>query len=402
MPMETASHLTIPQLSYQILYRAVLKWLLGLNPRSSQAPLRLVAAYLAGLLWVGGAATCLAMAAAATVSHDALRRLLIGPVLGGLTQMVALTMVNREAGWLVIDDVVQDKTGPKIQGIAWLWSGSLERKVLALNPVVMGWTDGEILVPLAFRFWKPPLYRGKNKKPSALAFDGSPFRTKIQLALELLRWAHQRGFKPKAVLFDAYYLAAPVLRLLRRAGWQWVSRIKGNRKLKLNGKAFRPQDWPQLAKAGKAPRLNRSVAADLPGWGPVRIIAVRHKADKDHRFLVGSDPHWGRGTIERWYGHRWPIECLFRDCSQLLGLHDCQSRIFNAQENHTALVFLAYLFLLRQERRGETAGTTLARLKSHPASVLGRRWPPGVRRVKREHRRRKVSEGEGSISAVLA
>ncbi len=400
--METASHLTIPQLSYQILYRAVLKWLLGQNPRNLQAPFWLVAAYLAGLLWVGGAATCLAMAAAAAVSHDALRRLLIGPVLGGLTQMVALTMVNRGTGWLAIDDVVQDKTGPKIQGIAWLWSGSLEKKVLALNPVVMGWTDGDILVPLTFRFWKRPLSRDKNKKPSALAFDGTPFKTKIQLAVELLQWARQRGFKPKAVLFDAYYLAAPVLRFLKRAGWQWVSRIKGNRKLKLGGKEFRPQDWPKLAKAGKAPRLDRSVAADLPGWGPVRIIAVRHKADKDHRFLVGSNPRWGRGMIERWYGHRWAIECLFRDSSQLLGLHDCQSRGFRAQENHTALVFLAYLFLLRQARPGETSGTTLARLKNHPASVLGRHGSQSVRPVKRERRARKKTGGGGSISAVLA
>lgn len=87
--MENASPLTIPQLSYQLLYRSVLKWLLGLNPRGSQAPMYLVAAYLAGILWVGGNAGCLAMAACSSVSHDALRRLLIGPLLAALTQMVA-------------------------------------------------------------------------------------------------------------------------------------------------------------------------------------------------------------------------------------------------------------------------------------------------------------------------
>ncbi len=45
------------QLSYQVLYRSFLKWLLGLNPRGLLVPLWLVAAYMDGLLWVGGAAT---------------------------------------------------------------------------------------------------------------------------------------------------------------------------------------------------------------------------------------------------------------------------------------------------------------------------------------------------------
>lgn len=112
--METGSRLTIPQLSYQVIHRSVLKWLLGLNPRSLPAPLWLVAHYLAGLLWVSGAATCVAMAAAATVSHDALRRLLIGEPLVALVRMIALTMINRGAGYLVLDDVTLDKTGEKM------------------------------------------------------------------------------------------------------------------------------------------------------------------------------------------------------------------------------------------------------------------------------------------------
>ena len=400
--MKNAPSLTIPRLSYLLLYRSVLKWLLGLNTRGLHVPKTLVAAYLAGLLWVGGTASCLAMAAGAAVSHDALRRLLIGPALSGLMQMIALTMVNREVGWLAIDDVVQDKTGPKIEGIAWLYSSTLEKKVLALNPVVMGWTDGEILIPLAFRFWKPPQSRNKKGKPSILAFDGTLFKTKIQLAVELLAWARQRGFKPKAVLFDAYYLADPVLKFLKRANWDWVSRIKGNRELKYKGKVFHPKDWPNLATEGKAPRLSRSIRAELKGWGPVRIIAVRHKADKDHRYLVGSNPEWGRDLIERWYGHRWQIECLFRAGSQVLGLHDCQCRIFQAHENHTALVFMAYMFLVRQGRLTETVGGTLNRLQARHAAIPDTWWPSDVRPVKPEQRRRRKGGGGGSISDLSA
>jgi len=405
--METASRLTIPQLSYQVIHRSVLKWLLGLNPRSLPAPLWLVAHYLAGLLWVSGAATCAAMAAAATVSHDALRRLLIGAPLVALVRMIALTMVNRGAGYLVLDDVTLDKTGEKMAGIAWLYSSSLGKKVLALNPVVMGWTDGEIFVPLSFQFWKPPKSK-VNGKPSTEAFDGTPFRTKLEIAIELLTWARGRGFSPVAVLFDAYYLGGPVIRWLRKAGWHWVSRIKGNRNLKRNGKVFKPQDWPRLAKPSKvrrktrAPRLSRSVVAELPGWGLVRIIAVRHKHDKEPRYLVGSNPAWGRGRIETLYGYRWAIEVMFRDTSQLLGLHDCQSRNFRAQENHVALVFVAYLFLNRQAQRGETAGEAMTRLKAHAVILAALPGTPKVRCVKKERRQRRQHGGVGRISGMPA
>lgn len=363
--MENASLLTIPQLAYQGLYRAVHTWLLGLNTRRIPVHLQLVAAFLAGVLWTRGAATCKAIAQGGAFSHDALNRLLIGPALRGVLQMAALTRVDRTTGYLVIDDVVLDKVGDKIEGIAWLHSSSLDQKVRALNVVVLGWTNGKVFIPLGFRFWKPPETKDGGK-PSAKAFDGTPFRTKLELAVELLRWARGAGFTPTAVLFDGYYLTKPVLKVLRKAGWQWVSRIKGNRNLESGNMVFQPDHWPLLAKHGVLPKLTKSVRATLPGWGDVRMIAVRRKGAKEPAFLVGSNPEWGHGTIERLYGYRWDIEVAFRNTKQLAGLNDCQCRSLRAQENHVALVFLAYLFVQAQGRPAETAGATLQRVKDRP------------------------------------
>ena len=75
---------SIPQLPYFTLYRLILRWLLTLNRRRVRVPLSLVAAYVACLLWVRGAATCTAIAAGGRYAHDALNRLLIGPCLRGL------------------------------------------------------------------------------------------------------------------------------------------------------------------------------------------------------------------------------------------------------------------------------------------------------------------------------
>ena len=397
--MENASLLTIPQLSYRQLHEAVQDWLLGLNPRSVWIYIPLIAAFVAGVLWTRGAATCSAIAMGGLFSHDALNRLLIGPSLRALLQLVALTMVDKLSGYLVVDDVVLDKSGPLIAGIAWLHSSILDKKVRALNLVVLGWTNGRVFIPLTFRTWKPPLTRDKNGKPSKEAYDGSIFKTKLELAVEMLSWAKQRGFQPTAILFDAYYLAAPVLRFLKRVNWHWVSRTKENRNFERDDKTFKAKFWVSLAAQGTAPRLSRSVCAHLSGWGEVRIIAVRHKADKDFRYLVGSNPQWGRGVIEKLYGHRWSIECLFRSTKQLAGLNDCQCRSAMAQENHVALVFLAHLFLVRQSRRGDSAGATLNRLNQQPIRVEEHHAPAKVRRVKREHRKRRRVGGSGSVSA---
>lgn len=400
--MKNATLSTVPQLSFALLYREVLTWLLGANPRRITAPLPLVAAFMTGVLWTRNAATCTAIAMGGVFSHDALNRLLVGTALRGLLQMVALTMVKRLTGYLVIDDVVIEKTGKRIPGVAWLHSSSLGKKVLALNVVVLGWTNGKIFVPLTFRFWKKPKSKDKKGRPSKEAFDGTPFKTKLELAVEMLAWARQRGFAPTAVLFDGYYLAKPVLRFLKRSDWHWVSRIKGNRKLKRGNIKFQAQNWAALAREGLAPSLKRSVKADLNGWGAVRIIAVRHRTEQSHRFLVGSNPEWGRATIERLYGYRWDIEVAFRDTKQLAGLGDCQCRNFRAQENHVALVFMSRLFVMAQKQPEETIGKTLNRVNGQ--SIILFKIPTVVmsRPIKRERRRRREIACHGTVSGICA
>ncbi|MNL06263.1 Transposase DDE domain protein [compost metagenome] len=395
--MENASLSNIPQLSYRLLHQQVLQWLSGLNPRRVQACLPLVAAFMAGLLWVRGAVTCTAIAAGGAFSHDALNRLLIGPALQGWLQMAALTMVNRMGGYLVIDDVVLDKTGRKIQGIHRLFSSSLDTTVLALNVVVMGWTNGKVFIPLTFRFWKPP-----REKGSRLAFDGTPFRTKIELAIEMLGWARSRGFKPTAVLFDAYYLADPVVARLKKFKWQWVSRLKSNRVLLVDGMKLQLKRWDALAEVGWARHRGASERCVLPGWGEARVIALVGKHDKEPRYLIGSNPEWGRGRIISLYGHRWDIEVSFRNTKQLVGLGDCQCRSFRAQENHVALVMLGYLFVLAQARPKETAGDVIGRVKGAHAVISEIRSIQGVRPIKLQRRRGRRGAHEACASVRAA
>lgn len=238
---------------------------------------------------------------------------------------------------------------------------------------------------MTFRFWKPPQSKKKTEK---LAFDGTPFVTKLDLAAEMLKWARSRGFRPTAVLFDAYYLAKPVLKVLKKAKWQWVSRLKSNRNLEIDGTILQLGRWEHLFAKGWASKPRISVRAGLSGWGEVRVIALKAAHQAGPRYLIGSNPEWGKGTIERLYSYRWDIEVSFRDTRQLAGLNDCQCRSFRAQENHVALVFLSYLFVVAQSKPADSAGKTLTRLNAQSVAIAGDVTVPGVRPIKRERRNR--------------
>jgi hypothetical protein len=376
---------TIQQLTYWSIYEAVLTWILGANPRAVTIQWRLVAAFMAGLLWFRGTASCSSIARSGVASPDALNRLLTGPLLRSCLQILALSLIPKGKGYLAIDDVIIGKTGIKIAGVKYLYSPSDKRKLLALNAIVLGWTDGDRFIPLTFRFWKMPETKG-----SAIAFDGTPFKTKIELAIDMLHWAYQRKLAPKAVLFDCYYLTQRLIGWIKLRQWHWVSRIKEGRAMIRNGKPFSAKKWIKLAPIRRAPKLTTSVTAELPGWGMVRIIRANDIPNAKRRFLVGSNPEWGRDVIERLYGYRWKVEVLFRDSSQMLGLKQCQCRSFRAQENHFALVLMTYAFLQSQRRRKETAGQIANRLIERPMPHAAPPPSPTIRRIRpeRRHRRR--------------
>ncbi len=96
------------------------------------------------------------------------------------------------------------------------------------------------------------------------------------------------------------------------------------------------------------------------------------------------------------------VETSFRDASQLLGLHDCQCRSFRAQENHVALVFVAFQFLARQAHQGETIGEVLRRLKAHAVVITHVPLVPNIRPVAKERRRSRRDGGDGRASGNAA
>jgi hypothetical protein len=222
--------------------------------------------YLTALLYYRTSSSCVALAEALeTVSHDRLTRLLQGDWSGHTLLAIACrTLFAWERGFLIIDDTVIPKPfATAIDGLAWVFSSQERRPMCGLSLVLLGWTDGTLRVPLGLRLWR----------------KGGP--SKYELALALLSYARNRlRCRPAYVLFDAWYPSKPLLKRIRDYGWDFVCRLKKNRRF--NDRAVRAY-------------RRHPYWAD-PGWltGGLKVLVVRYGA-KDLRHQ-SPDPAGCRGA----------------------------------------------------------------------------------------------------------
>ncbi len=228
-----------------------------------------------------------------------------------------------QGGWLIIDDTVIAKPYGKLFAHAsFAYSSVWGKSVFGYNVVLLCWSNGQITLPLAWRWYKAG---GKSR---------------IDLALELLSVAKNTWrLKPEAVLFDAWYMADRLIDWLTSNHWIFVCRCKKNRIL--NACPL----WQDLPTSGD----------QVVGWitATTRIKVIRD----DERFLATNDLTLSVMELCHWYARRWPIEDIFRFTKTKLHLEACQSRNAQAQQTHWGTALTAYVILLHQKQTKQPTKT---------------------------------------------
>ena len=190
---------------------------------------------------------------------------------------------------------------------------------LAVNVVLLCWTDGKTTIPIAFR-----IYEGKQVG-------------KISLAVELLEAAFTLGFTPTHVLFDSWYASQGVFDAVHRLGANFVTRLKKNRLL--NGKQLkRHRLTPYWSSLG---RLRGGTA-----------VAVYRRGNK---FYATSDLELEWQGVKALYHARAVIEEVFRSLKQTCGWEGCQLRSVRGYRQHLAAGVLSWLYLDRVRRSRRTS-----------------------------------------------
>ncbi|WP_315854062.1 IS701 family transposase [Gemmata palustris] len=229
--------------------------------------------------------------------------------------------------------------GPFVYGHVWVVLG-----LLARHP---SW--GIVALPLLAR-----LYVRRKDLPGIPARTRPGFRTKLELAVELVRWAASwlgHLGKPLWVVADGAYAKAPVLKPLRELGVTVVSRLRkdsalwsvpgpraphqrgpnrtyGDQRIELAKRAGQTRGWAtgtfDLYGKPTEKKYKTFVATWRPAGGAIRVVLVDEPTGWVAFFC--TDTAAPVGDILGSVASRFSLEIAFRDLKEVVGAGQQQVR----------------------------------------------------------------------------
>lgn len=290
-----------------------------------------------------------------------------------------LRMPTEGDGVLIFDDTGFAKQGRGSVGVARQYSGTLGKTGNCQVAVNCLYAERTIAWPVATRLYLPEHWADDtDRRKKAKVPDEITFRTKPQIALELLDRAKSWGVRWACVTADADYGDNPnFLAGLERRRQRYVVAVRADF-------AVTP-----ARRGGGARRADALVAAQVArswrsvtwregsqGWMRAKFVALRgwrvtSSGSRRAGWLIGEDASDGKRryywsnfgpevALERMveYAHRrhW-VERYHEEAKELLGWDQYQGRLWSGFHRHAVSVMLAYSFLVWQEwrRRPERA-----------------------------------------------
>ena len=250
--------------------------------------------------------------------------------------------VSLTGGYLIIDDSTLDKPHSRSISLTGIhWSGNHHKMVQGISLVTLVWTDGISTYPLDFRIYH---------KDS----DG---KTKNDHFQDMLRESAVRGLNPDCVLFDSWYGSVDNLRLVRRLGWHFLTRLKKNRQVnpdKLGNKQIHEISIP-----------SGGCVVHLKDYGMVRVF---HRDDDGNgvQFWATDILDLEEKTRQTYAGYAFKIEEYHRNLKQYCGVERCQARTQRSQRAHIQMAIRAFI---RMEWIRTTRGISMFQQKMETARM---------------------------------
>ena len=318
-----------------------------------------------------------------------------------LAQTVNVRLDEKQS-CLLIDDTLCEHTGSLFEHIDRHYNHSDSSYPLAHNLVTSHYRSGAVRFPVDCEIYRryedltqweqfvakhfpdqaipstTPARQKLHKQLDAMLLEDpefaqlhEQFRTKLTIAHELLKHAIEHELPFTTVLMDSWYLTTEFVQQLADHNKQWVSLLKRNRNLSMQGFQLRDgQGQPIPLPANGVIKVEDlvpliptsayrqveiddrsywcfSVCTRLSGMGKVRLVISFQYADLSgsYAILVTNRTDWSAKQTLSTYLQRWTIETFYRDGKQLLGLDQYRVRSLSAMQSHWCLVFVAYSLL---------------------------------------------------------
>ena len=268
------------------------------------------------------------------------------------------TTKTSKKGVLVLDDSGCKKWGLKTEGAQIQHYGTEGIQTRCNVVVASAFVDTRKRYPINFRPYVPE---------NDTFFDNhfTAFKSKIDLAKELVEDAISKNLSFSDIVFDSWYLSNSFIDFLQSKHLTFISEVPVDRLISFRGKWIRAGELVKLIPMHKFKHLvtvpnannekrsfytycfksklkgvngNFLFVVSIGSWNNsdpknVHVFASNHLSLSPHKLLQN-------------YALRWGIECIFRDLKDHLNFDHYQVRSIHAINRHWHLVALAYSFLL--------------------------------------------------------
>lgn len=280
----------------------------------------------------------------------------------------------RDAGILIVDDSGVPKKGHATEGVKRQYIGQLGKTANGQVFVTSHYADTRCHWPVDLAPYVPDTWLPEGKQDPA-------FRTKIDLALELVERAVERGLPLRAVVADNWFGSNKrFIKTLEQRDRPYVVDLKPSQRVFVRLKDdlgrnehrlveavslleptdFRPVRLPMADGTERevhVARLRIKIKG-LTGRRPVVVVTTRPDdpaADADLRLLSTNVVQLRDETVARLYARRNWVEVFYREAKDDLGAGQYQVRDLGSIVRHWMLVFAAYTLLVLLKRQGRLA-----------------------------------------------
>jgi SRSO17 transposase len=334
-------------------------------------------------------------------------------VLGKVREMV-LPQIERHGPIeaFIIDDTSFPKKGRHSVGVSHQYCGQLGKQANCQVAVTLSLANHGASLPVAYRLYLPKAWaeddarRCKAKVPEDIAF-----KTKPEIALDQICWAHEIGLPGKMVLLDAGYGNDSKLRAgITELGLTYVAGIqpqtlvwkpgvrpgrppkKGRRDapnttsakdlaLSLRPRAWRTIKWREgtndwLSSRFARVRVHVASSHARPGKPSKEWLLIEWPEDEDEPTKYWLSTLQSNITFRDLVDAaklRWRIERDYEELKQEVGLGHYEGRGWRGFHHHATLCIAAYGFLISERETIPPSGPCAAVLLPQPALPEGYR-----------------------------
>jgi SRSO17 transposase len=349
---------------------------------------------------------------------------------------------NSEDYFMVVDESAIEKKGKNSVGVARQWNGRLGKVDNCQVGVFAALGCGDQVTLTDERLFLPKEWVDDPKrcKEAKIPEANRIFRTKAQLAHEMVRDGRRRGLRFGWVGLDGGYGKEPwLLRALDRDGEVWVADVHRDQRIYLED----PRPIPLERRHPKGRTPSRQVAQTTPvrvdhwaaaqpeeAWKKVAfrdstkgtlVVEVLHRrvwlwdgeeveahpwhlvvrrelgTPEQIKYSLSNAPE--TATTERLVyqqGQRYWVEHSLRNAKSEAGMADYQLRLWQGWHHHMAMVMLAMLFMLevRQNHKQDLSLLSCHDIVEVLRVLLPRAkvtYEDALRQLQERHRRRQAS-----------